>query len=98
MAKENTSFANSDVIEQAAKELFEKLHVESLLKNYPGSSYGTNAPRGMDLSSISTIVLGQTFARIEPLVRHHLVHHDESPARASPAESRDLRHPYGANV
>lgn len=41
MAKESTRFANSDVIEQAAKELFEKLHAESFLKGLPRQQYIT---------------------------------------------------------
>jgi cell filamentation protein len=39
MAKENTRFANSDIIEQAAKELFGKLHAENLLKDLPRDQY-----------------------------------------------------------
>jgi cell filamentation protein len=40
IAKENTRFANSDAIEQAANALFEKLHGENLLKGMPRDQYG----------------------------------------------------------
>ncbi len=39
MAKENTRFANSDAIEQAASELFGKLHAEGLLKGVALEQY-----------------------------------------------------------
>lgn len=39
IAKGNTRFANSDAIEQAARELFEKLHTENLLKDLPRDEY-----------------------------------------------------------
>jgi cell filamentation protein len=39
IAKENTRFANSDVLKQAAKKLFDKLHVENLLKDLPRDQY-----------------------------------------------------------
>ena len=39
IAKENTRFANSDAIEQAAKALFDKLHSENLLKDLPREQY-----------------------------------------------------------
>jgi len=39
IAKENTRFANSDAIEQAAHELFEKLHAENLLKDFSRDQY-----------------------------------------------------------
>lgn len=39
IAKENTRFANSDAIEQAAKNLFEELHTENLLKGLPRDQY-----------------------------------------------------------
>lgn len=39
IAKESTHFANSDVMEQAAKTLFDELHNEKLLKDLPRGQY-----------------------------------------------------------
>lgn len=39
IAKENTRFANSDAIAQAAKQLFDELHAENSLKGLPREQY-----------------------------------------------------------
>lgn len=39
IAKENTRFANSDAVVRAAKQLFDELHAENLLKGLPREQY-----------------------------------------------------------